>query len=257
MKVQQSDLLDVCEPLFQYVCQLNRSARKGGDLDESHVRSEIKTLLGEIKSKSQNDPQLTAHLASDRGQIYLVLLCFVDFIVRSSNLSFAPAWLDLAEEEEHERAGDEKFFEVLETTLREKSDAARDRVAVFYTCIGLGFTGLYTGQPEILRKKMLECAARLRGMIKADETSRICPEAYTADTRILFKRIGSSLMGIGIALGVLVVALLVANVYLYVDGSAQLAKPLNDIHARFMPSDVPATASDAPPAATDAPPAAQ
>jgi len=256
MKVDQSELLDACEPLFQYVCQLNRSARKGGDLDESHVRSEIKTLLGEIKSKSQNDPQLTAHLASDRGQIYLVLLCFVDFMVRSSNLSFAPAWVDLADEEAHERAGDEKFFEILESTLREKSDAAKDRIAVFYTCIGLGFTGLYTGQPEILRKKMLECAARLRGMIKADETSHICPEAYVTDTRILFKRIGSSLVGIGIALTVLVIALTVANVYLYVDSSAQLAKPLNDIHARLAASDVPA-ATDAPPAATDAPPAAQ
>ncbi len=248
MKLQQSDLLDVCEPLFQYVCQLNRSARKGGDLDESHVRSEIKSLLGEIKAKSQNDPQLTAHLSSDRGQIYLILLCFVDFMVRSSSLSFAHAWMDLAEEEERERAGDEKFFEVLDVTLKDRSEAATERIAVFYTCIGLGFTGLYTGQPEILRKKMLECAARLRGMIKADETSRICPEAYIADTRILFKRIGSSLVGIGIALAVLVIALLVANVYLYVDSSTQLAKPLNDIHSRLTASDVPAPA-DAPPAA--------
>lgn len=237
MKAMESNLLDTCEPLFQYVCQVNRSARKGGDLEESHVRAELKSLLGDIKVKSQSDPQLATHLSADRGQIYLVLLCFVDFMIRNSSLSFAAHWMDLAEEEERERAGDEKFFEILDLTLRDRSDAATERIAVFYTCIGLGFTGYYMGQPEILKKKMIECAARMRGLIKNDEAFRVCPEAYNADTRVLFKRVGSSLLGIGIALVVLVIALIVANVYLYADSSRQLSRSLDDIHQGITAND--------------------
>ena len=59
--------------------------------------------------------------------------------------------------------GDEKFFDLFDETLKEQSDDANERLSVYYTCIGLGFTGWYAGQPEYLRKKMLEIAPRIRG----------------------------------------------------------------------------------------------
>ena len=44
--------------------------------------------------------------------------------------------------------------------MKENGDDASERLAVFYVCIGLGFTGIYFKQPEFLRKTTL---VRLHG----------------------------------------------------------------------------------------------
>ena len=222
-------ILDLCEPLFQYVCRLNRSARKGGDHDHQQVRAELKSILADIRAKASADPSLAPQFDRDRGRLYIVLLFFVDFMVRNSNLSFALDWVNLADEE-REQAGDEKFFELLDETLADRSESATERLAVYYTCMGLGFSGWYQGQPEYLRKKMLECASRLRGVINADEANRICPEAYEyVNTANLIQPPSSSLVGIGLALCVLVVMLFVTNAYLYHRSSNELSRSLDRI----------------------------
>jgi hypothetical protein len=38
-------LVEFCEPLFQYICRLNRLARKGGLVDASQVRNELRSML--------------------------------------------------------------------------------------------------------------------------------------------------------------------------------------------------------------------
>lgn len=224
-------LLDACEPLFQYVCRLNRSARKGGgDHRPEEVRAELKSILAEIITKSRSDPALANQLDKDRGGIYLVLLFFADFMVRNSSLPFANDWEDLAAEERPPQlGGDEKFFDMLDKTLADRSEAANERVVVYYTCMGLGFTGWYTGQPEHLRRKMMECSLRLRGQINADESTPVCPESYNPDTRELFKPIGSSLVGITIALIVLLIAVFAGNVYVYHATASDLSKTLKDV----------------------------
>jgi hypothetical protein len=96
--------------------------------------------------------------------------------------------------------------------------------------MGLGFGGWYTGQPEYLRKKMLECAARLRGVVNADESSKVCPEAYErTNTSNLIEKPASSLVGIGIALVVLVLMTLVANAYLYERSASDLSDALKRV----------------------------
>ena len=44
-------LLELCEPLFQYVCRLNRSARKGATPDEETVRADLQKILADIKER--------------------------------------------------------------------------------------------------------------------------------------------------------------------------------------------------------------
>ncbi len=53
-------LLVVCEPVFQYVCRLNRSARKGGQIDPVSVRNSILTILEEADKTAGTDPDLFA-----------------------------------------------------------------------------------------------------------------------------------------------------------------------------------------------------
>ena len=45
-------LLDLSEPLFQYICRLNRSARKGGNYEMTQVQVIIKDEACRSKSKS-------------------------------------------------------------------------------------------------------------------------------------------------------------------------------------------------------------
>ena len=220
-------LLELCEPLFLYMCRLNRSARKGGSFEHSQVRSEVRALLKDMQSKAASEPNLLAQFEA----IEEVLIFFVDSMIAESNLPFARDWdQDRLAYERRELAGDEKFFDLLEETLKDSSEAATERLAVFYTCMGLGFRGFYAGQPEYLRKRMLECSARLREMMDTDEFSRVCPQAYEhVDARDLIDPPGKKLLGITIALIGLVVVVFIANAWLFKDSANELIKALDKI----------------------------
>ena len=217
-------LLDLCEPLFQYICRLNRSARKGGNYELSQVQSEIKGLLAEGRSKS-----IGANLAQQWEAIELPLIFFADFMIKESPLPWAREWKELAFDR-HEMAGDEKFFDLLEETLKDRSPNANDRLAVFYCCMGLGFTGWYTGQPEYLRRKMKEIAARLQAAGQFTEAQKICPDAYEkVDTRDLIEPPGTKLVGIAIALIGLMIVLFFTYGFGYYDSSSTLKSELTKI----------------------------
>jgi type IV/VI secretion system ImpK/VasF family protein len=236
-QAKPATLLDLCEPLFQYICRLNRSARKGGNYELAQVQSEVRGFLNEARQKA-----LAANLSEAWEKIELVLIFFCDFMIKESALPWAREWKELAFER-HEMAGDEKFFDLLEETLKDKSPSANDRLAVFYCCMGLGFTGWYTGQPEYLRRKMKEIAARLQAAGMFHETEKICPDAYDhVDTRDLVEPPGTKLIGIAIALIGLLIVLFFAYAYLYRDSASRLTDALKKIQATSNASaDNPAT----------------
>ena len=189
-------LLELCEPFFQYVCRLSRLARSGCTLEMDQVRNEIKRILEVMRAESLNNAALT----NQYEKIELPLLFFVDFVIKESKLTFAYDWYELGRER-NELAGDEKFFDLLDENLVDSSDAATERLVIFYTCIGLGFTGVYTGQPETIQRLMSKISARISGMMDADEKSYICPEAYeNVDDRDFVEPPSTKLVGIGITL---------------------------------------------------------
>ncbi len=229
-------LVDICDPLFQYITRLNRLARKGGLVDAGQVRSEIRSLLAEIKLKCDGTPGMAEQFAKVR----LPLIYFADFMVRDSALPFASSWKSLAEEE-GKLGGDQLFWQHLDETLAESSEAATQRLAVYYTCIGLGFTGFNIGQPDVLRRKMLEISARIKPMMDADENSRVTPEAYeSVDTRQLQQPVAGSIMGWVIALVSMSVALVVGNFVLYGHAKDSIEQSLNQI------TEAPATGGESP-----------
>ena len=195
-------LLELCEPLFQYVCRLKRLARSSCSLEMDKVRSEIKSIFEGMKSEALNNVELSGQYE----KIELPLLFFVDFMIKESKLPFAYDWYELGRER-NELAGDEKFFDLLDENLADPSDAATQRLVIFYTCIGLGFTGVYTGQIDSIQRLMSKISARISGMIDADEKSYICPEAYeNVDDRDFVEPPSTKLVGLGIALiGLIVV----------------------------------------------------
>jgi len=218
-------LLELCEPIFQYVCRLRRSARMGCTIEMDQVRNDIKRILGEISTNASTSAELTTQYE----KVELPLVFFVDFMIKESKLRFAVDWYELGRER-GELAGDEKFFDLLDADLADPSSAATQRLVIFYTCIGLGFTGVYTGQPESIQRLMSRISARISGMMDADEKSYICPEAYeNVDARDFVEPPGAKLAGIGIALIGLIIVWAVAYFFLFKWTSDDVAKSLDTV----------------------------
>jgi len=194
-------LLGLCEQAFQYVCRLNRSAQKGCTLEIDKVRSEIKQILEQIKSTAAAKPEA----ASQYEKVELPLIFFIDFMAKQRKLGFGAEWVELASERQ-ELAGDEKFFDLLDIELADPSKAATERLAVYYTCLGLGFTGIYFDEPEMIRKLMSRISARLAGVTDGGQKSYLCPQAYeNVDTRDFTEPPGRKLAYIAIGLVCLVI----------------------------------------------------
>ncbi len=221
-------LLKLCEPLFQYVCALNRSPRKGAQPQMEEVRARAKSLLfEELKARAAGD-----HLLSEQYEkVKLPLVFFVDSMIAQSDLDFARQWDEnRIAYELKELAGDEKFFQLLDETLADDSEEANERLLIFYTCIGLGFTGMYVGREEKLQAKMKQIAARTRRFIDVDETRPICPEAYEhVDTRDLTEPPGRKLLTIGLIFVALIIVFFVANVALYERAGNELSGALEAV----------------------------
>jgi type VI protein secretion system component VasF len=189
------------------------------------VRNDVKKICEEMKTSASDSAELSAQY----DKVELPLIFFVDFMIKESKLTFAAEWSELGRERK-QLAGDEKFFDLLDETLANSSDAAAQRLVIFYTCIGLGFTGVYTGHPEDIRKLMSKISSRISGQIDADAKSHVCPEAYeNVDTRDFVEPPGAKLVGIGIALIGLIIVWGIVYILLFKWTSQDVAKSLDRI----------------------------
>jgi len=129
-----------------------------------------------------------------------------------------------------ELAGDEKFFDLLEETLKESSEEASERLADFYICIGLGFTGVYFKQPEFLRKMMLSIAPRIRHFVENDQNARICPETYEGvDTRNLVEPPSRRMVVVGLIFLGFTLAVLISYFVMYREASRNLNTSIEEV----------------------------
>jgi type VI protein secretion system component VasF len=224
-------LLELCEPLFKKVCLLNRLGRKGAGVSTSveheKLQLEIKELFADIEKRASTEPGLKAQWQ----KIELPLIFFVDSMIAESGLIASARWhQNRLAYERKELAGDEKFFDLLDDTLKDPSEEATDRLSIFYTCLGLGFTGWYAGQTEFLRGKMLDISHRIRAAMDTDQTARICPEAYAGvDTRDLVQRPGLGLGAIAVVFVGLCLIVLTVEIYLFRAASLSLTDSLTAI----------------------------
>lgn len=223
-------LRELTEPFFQYVCRLNRVARAGGkSIDRETVRSDLLTVMDEMKQTASQRPEV----AEQYAKVRMPLVFFADFMIKEGPLPFAREWRELAKDE-GEHAGDEKFFDLLEETLEEQGRAADERLLIFYECLGLGFTGYYTGQPEQVRTFMRQLSARVRSFIDLDDTVQVTPEAYeNVDTSDLVEPPGKKMVGIGIVLLGLTIVTFAANIAFYIVASGDLKDAVNNVVERL------------------------
>lgn len=249
-----SPLLELCEPFFQYLCRLNRAGRlaaasgntpvsgatalftksaEGGfaaagprpmAMGAAAARSEILRILQDMARKASGDYRLSEQVR----QVELPLKFFADSHIAESRLPFAAEWNNNRLAYDHnELAGDEKFFDIIEETLRDKSAEASERLAVYFQCLGLGFTGAFPNQVELLRKYMNDIAPRIQHLMDRDHLAQVCPEAYRGvDTTNLIPPESNNLVIVGILFGCFLVAAFVAFFTLYSQASRSLKTAL-------------------------------
>jgi type VI protein secretion system component VasF len=224
-----ASLINHCEPLFQTVCRLNRIGRiqRGSTLDYAQVRAEIEEQFDVLARTAAGD----LSLVEQWRKVQLPLICFVDSMIASSALPFAQKWdNNRLAAARNERAGDEKFFALLDETLQDTTAGADERLAIFYICIGLGFTG--GAEPAFLRAKMQEIAPRVKAFVDADESAFITPAAYQHNnTANLPMPMAASLVPLLIVLGGLLFVVVAVNISTFHAASAELNRALDTIIA--------------------------
>ena len=119
-------VLELCEPLFKKVCLLNRVGREGASLSSAieleKLRLEIKELFADLEKKASSQPGLGALWQ----KLELPLIFFADSMIAECGLAVSTAWHhNRLAYERKELAGDEKFFDLLDETLNDPSEADR------------------------------------------------------------------------------------------------------------------------------------
>lgn len=221
------NLLDTYEELFQYMCRLNRAAKTDAHPDYARVRGEVKAMLDEIGRSAISDVRLSNQIK----RVELPIIFFVDNLICTSRLKFAPQWAEnrLAKEK-NELAGDERFFDFLDQDLTDTSEEAAERLAVYYVCLGLGFTGMYQGQPEQIRVYMEKIFPRIRQWMDNDPRAKISEEAYRCtDTRVLTEPPSRKIVMVAILFLFFSLSALMIYYALYYKASSELTDSIGKI----------------------------
>jgi type IV/VI secretion system ImpK/VasF family protein len=193
-------LLELAEPLFQYICLLNRISRQGApsnDYDRERVRTQVNSFLEKMREQARDDLRLQNQLR----QIELPLVFFADWMLVNSQFEFGGEegeWnRNRLAKDNKEEAGDEKFFDLLDDTLKAaattaSSPEACERLAVFYVCLGLGFQGklMYEdarARSNKLNEYMRKIVSFIPNIVDKNLDWKITPESERPDERNLIE----------------------------------------------------------------------
>jgi type IV/VI secretion system ImpK/VasF family protein len=213
--------------LFQYVCRLNRAAKTEAQPDYARVRSEVNSLLVDIQRGAATE----VRLANQVKQLELPMIFFVDNLICTSPLKFATQWAqNRLANERNELAGDERFFDFLQSDLADPGEEAKERLAVYYTCLCLGFNGMYQAQPDQIRRYVEQIFPRISEWLDRDPRTKISEDAYRyTDTRFLTEPPSNKIILVVILF--LFFSLSVMTVYygLYIKAASDLTKSVEKI----------------------------
>jgi type IV/VI secretion system ImpK/VasF family protein len=221
-------LLDLYEELFQYVCLLNRMsyAKPEAQHEYARARADIKSMIADIARNNTSDVRLAGQIS----RLELPVIFFVDDVIAKSRLKFAAQWdSNRLAKERSELAGDERFFEFVSEDLADVREEAVERLAVYYTCFGLGFKGMYRNQPEQIRSLMEQMFPRIRHWTDSDRV-KLSEEAYKfTDTRVLTEPPGSKIVLVSVLFLFLCLSVLAVYYGLYYKASSDLTGAIQQI----------------------------
>lgn len=180
-------LLEHLEPMFLYVCEQHRLAKEGGKTTTSFetVKQTVLGKLATVDQAAKHDPVLRQHMDKLKEPIFWYL--DGTFGSPDNAFPFRQKWNDqrLADYgEDGNLSGDDAFFDELGKELENNPDdeSSNERLAFYYTAMGLGFTGRFFKRSQEHRKELKSFMQRLYPRISkyldADASGKITPESY-------------------------------------------------------------------------------
>jgi len=152
-------LLEHLQPLFLFVCEQHRLAKEVGKTAVSYetVKQAVLDKVEAIDQAARHDPVLRQHLDKLKEPILWYLDC--TFGSPDNAFSFRQKWNDnrLADYgEDGNLSGDDAFFDEIDKELKNdpKDESANERLAFYYTALGLGFTGRYFKRNDDHRREL-------------------------------------------------------------------------------------------------------
>ncbi|MGP1346059.1 MAG: hypothetical protein ACTS3F_05240 [Phycisphaerales bacterium] len=140
-------LAKACEPLFDYVGECNRLARRGSPRAPQQVREQVIAIVQHIARDNASDYEIAELLAKPeltddgvvRGEAMMVMLCFADHTLTNKDMGWKPLTGEFGI-----RNPDRRFVESYESAIGSSDPKRAPVLAVYYLCAGLGYGGSRT-----------------------------------------------------------------------------------------------------------------
>jgi len=234
-------LLDFCDPVFQEVLQANSHVKAESvcHLDFSALRTRFKNVITDRNEKAEKRPEIS----SNYDRIRPALIYFIDEFVLQSKLKDGnklpcyEKWVKnplendpLNQDKNPIVKGGTDFFTRLEQDLGQVvNEDAKERLTVYYTCLGLGFKGDFFEDPIGLQRKMGDIRTRLESWVHPGVQFPIFRGEHEPDTRNLGRKPSRWIKYAAIATVVVCISLFVGYCTLYYDAFKELKDVLDAI----------------------------
>ena len=218
------DIVDLCEPVFVYVCYINRCGRLGDSIEYDEVRTNIDQLLREI----ENNLKIGTNLRRQYARIKLPLLFFIDSMICQSGVDFNKKWdADRLSYEVGEMTGDQSFFQLLEVQLDDFSVDSESCLIFFYLCLELGFTGVHKSDPDKINFYLDRIVEKVPSLNEKVDLALFKDIKKNVDTRSLLAYNWLSTKKLVLIIAVFCILYILFNVSLYYGATHPLFIVLN------------------------------
>lgn len=159
---------DLLQPLLSKLCEFYAFKQVGKEVPYELLYGTLKSELNALSLRCSASPLLQQRYA----QIEQVVVFFIDYTVKEGQFSYSEQYEEMARAF-HEFSGDEKFFDLLEATLKQGTDL--ELLRLFYILLGLGFDGIFKRERSYVHELMHQIKERLPPTF-AIQSTELCPQ---------------------------------------------------------------------------------
>jgi hypothetical protein len=178
-------MLEACEPVFVFVCQMNRMRHMRAKFDVSRLQRDAMAALEQAKANAEAMGLGDEFNVAEPGNndielstigVHRTLCHLIDDTAWRFDGQLRQAWKQIsAGAPYHDQGWADLFFKHLEYLLDNPADQTRGRREVMLRALELGFNGDRNREPQTLNDYM----GRLRDSLGIDDSARSLPALIT------------------------------------------------------------------------------
>jgi len=213
-------LEEICRPVLTCFCNYWEYIEAGQSAEKDKFLRDIELHLEDAREKAARNPDI----AGEYEKLEQSIVFFIDYMVKEGVFPFKDDWQLLARKY-NELSGDEKFFDLLSEA--QKDPESRCALPVYYLMLGLGFDGMYRGDPDYIAADMRRIAGELEEFLDIKTEPLAMP---SLEQKALVKRHRGFLKGVCCAVAasfLFLILSLILNVVSFGKASGDYRKALS------------------------------